>query len=173
MKKLHAPFTLASYVLYFFINSLILYMQETISLICNPEGWTAGQGESKPKWVFAFSRTENTFRNSPHIRKEMNHTEFSCLERFLVYINEETNNNNNNKAHKQQQTPPTHPPTNKQRQISKGFCGLQQMIYTPNNCFYCRRDTALPRSFFLPSVIPCFSSLLPLGDNFLPNYTSS
>lgn len=38
----------------FFINSLILYMQETISLICNPEGWTAEWGGSKPKQAFAF-----------------------------------------------------------------------------------------------------------------------
>lgn len=38
----------------FFINSLILYMQETISLICGPEGWAAEWAGSKPKQAFAF-----------------------------------------------------------------------------------------------------------------------
>lgn len=38
----------------FFINSLILYMQETISLICGPEGWAAEWGGREPKQAFAF-----------------------------------------------------------------------------------------------------------------------
>lgn len=37
----------------FFINSLIFYMQEAISLICTPEGLTSEEGRSEPKGTFA------------------------------------------------------------------------------------------------------------------------
>lgn len=148
MKKLYAPFTLASYVLYFFINSLILYMQETISLICNPEGWTARWGGSKPKWTFAFARMEKTFRNSPHIRKEMNHTEFCCcVECFLVYINEKlTTTKPKQKPHKQ---------TNK-RLSSNGFLWTATRFTPQTTSFIAEGTLYFPDNFFFPKLFHVF-----------------
>lgn len=54
----------------FFINLLILYMVETISLIRNPEGWTAEWGGSKPKWTFAFAAQKVHSEIHPTLEKK-------------------------------------------------------------------------------------------------------
>lgn len=77
MKKLYAPFTLASYVLYFLLTHLSFILERWSPAYVTQKGGQQN-GEGVAISGHYISSAESAFRNSPHIRKEMNHTGFCC-----------------------------------------------------------------------------------------------
>lgn len=164
----------------FFINSLILSMQETISLIRNPEGWTVGRGGSKPKRIFVFPVEKVHSEIHPTLEKKWTTTVllllwiFSGLDKGTKQTNPnqpKTTTNKTPKPTNQAKKPQTKKTT--RDNLSNGFWTAAFDLHIPNHFFHCRRDTVLSQILFLPSVIPCFSFLFALGDSFLQNYTTS
>lgn len=69
MKKLYAPFTLASYILYFLLTHLSFFIQETMSLIWTPEAWAAGWGGLSQNRYLHFQHGKPIQKFTPHQKR--------------------------------------------------------------------------------------------------------